>query len=88
MNLLLLLAVPSLTALSCMITGITLETVYPRLQRRHHLVGQLIVFPVDSRPALRGRFGFEAVRPKTQRVSSGWKLWSLMIRIFGRRTIF
>jgi hypothetical protein len=45
MNLLLLLAVPSLTALSCMITGITLDTVYPRLQRRHHLVGQLIVFP-------------------------------------------
>jgi hypothetical protein len=46
MNLLLLLAVPSLTALSCMIAGITLETVYPRLQRRHHLVqGQLIIFP-------------------------------------------
>jgi hypothetical protein len=46
MNLLLLLAVPSFTTLSCMIAGITLETVYPRLQRRHHLVqGQLIIFP-------------------------------------------
>jgi hypothetical protein len=46
MNLLLWLAVPSLTALSCMIAGITLETVHPRLQRRHHLVqGQLIMFP-------------------------------------------
>lgn len=46
MNLLLLLAVPSLTALSCMVAGITLETVYPRLQGRHHLVqGKLIIFP-------------------------------------------
>lgn len=45
MNLLLWLAVPSLMALSCMIAGITHETVYPRLQRRHHLMGQLIIFP-------------------------------------------
>jgi len=46
MNLLMLLAVPSLSALSCMITGITLETIYPRLQRRHHLAqGRLIIFP-------------------------------------------
>jgi hypothetical protein len=46
MNLLLLLAVPSLSALSCMIAGITLDTVYPRLQSRHHLQqGRLIIFP-------------------------------------------
>ncbi|HEY1896411.1 MAG TPA: hypothetical protein VGG62_09080 [Terracidiphilus sp.] len=46
MNLLLVLAVPSLSALSCMIAGITLDTIYPRLQRRHHLVqGRLIMFP-------------------------------------------
>jgi hypothetical protein len=46
MNLLVLLAVPSLSALSCMIAGITLETIHPRLQGRHHLVqGRLIIFP-------------------------------------------
>jgi hypothetical protein len=46
MNLLMWLAVPSLSALSCMITGITLETIHPRLQRRHHLAqGRLIIFP-------------------------------------------
>jgi hypothetical protein len=46
MNLLLVLAVPSLSALSCMIAGITLDTIYPRLQGRHHLVqGRLIMFP-------------------------------------------
>jgi len=46
MNLLMLLAVPSLSALTCMIAGITLETIHPRLQRRHHLAqGRLIIFP-------------------------------------------
>jgi hypothetical protein len=46
MNLLLLLSVPSISALTCMIAGITFETIHPRLQRKHPLAqGRLLLFP-------------------------------------------
>jgi hypothetical protein len=46
MNLLLMLSVPSLSAIVCMVLGITVQTLYPRLRTRPSAIqARVLVFP-------------------------------------------